>query len=111
KEARARLRRISRRQFVSEPQMHGRESRRASVWRIQHVRHGLQGRRPGLFAPVPASQSRGRKPKRKMTVTRSLNKKPWLKYWGKLRYLRQETKRINRIIERHTEEIDKAMWR
>ena len=46
-----------------------------------------------------------------MTSTQSLDKKPWLKYLGKLRYLRQETKRINRVIERHTEEIDKAMWR
>jgi len=46
-----------------------------------------------------------------MTVTRSLNKKPWLKYLGKLRHLRKETKGINRIIERHTEKIDKAMWR
>ena len=46
-----------------------------------------------------------------MTSTQSLDKKPWLKHVGKLRHLRQETKRINRIIERHTEKIDKAMWR
>lgn len=39
------------------------------------------------------------------------DKKPWLKHLGKLKHLRRETKRINRIIEEHAEKIDPEMWR
>jgi hypothetical protein len=37
--------------------------------------------------------------------------KPWLKHVGKLKHLRKETKRINRVIEQRAEKIDLEMWR
>ena len=37
--------------------------------------------------------------------------KPWLKHVGKLKHLRKETKRINRVIDEHVEKIDSEMWR
>jgi len=37
--------------------------------------------------------------------------KPWLKHVGKLKHLRKESKRINRVIEEHTEKIDAELWR
>ena len=46
-------------QSVSEPEMHRRDGRRASVRRIQYVGHGFEGRRPGLSAAVFAGEERG----------------------------------------------------
>jgi hypothetical protein len=43
-------------------------------------------------------------------VTRS-TEKPWVKHMGKLKHLRRETTRINRIIEQDSEQIDAEMWR
>jgi hypothetical protein len=37
--------------------------------------------------------------------------KPWLKHMGKLKHLRKETARINRLIEEESEKIDPEMWR
>ena len=37
-------------------------------------------------------------------------KKPWMAAFGKLKHLRKETARINRIIEEETERIDPEMW-
>jgi hypothetical protein len=37
--------------------------------------------------------------------------KPWLKHFGKLKHLRKETARINRLIEEDSEKIDPEMWR
>ena len=48
----ARQARVPRRQPLPQPQVHRRAGRRASVRRLQHVRHGLEGRRPRLPAPV-----------------------------------------------------------
>jgi 1-pyrroline-5-carboxylate dehydrogenase len=45
-------REIPRRQSVFQPQMHGRDGGRASLWRIQHERHGFEGGRPGLPVAV-----------------------------------------------------------
>ena len=42
---------------------------------------------------------------------RSLNKKPWIKHLGRLKHLRKETKRIERVIHQHAEETDLEMWR
>jgi hypothetical protein len=36
--------------------------------------------------------------------------RPWMKHMGKLKDLRKETARINRVIEESFEEIDPAMW-
>lgn len=36
--------------------------------------------------------------------------KPWLKHMGKLKHLRRETARINRLIEADSEKIDRSMW-
>jgi hypothetical protein len=35
--------------------------------------------------------------------------KPWLKHMGKLKHLRKETARINRLIEEESEKIDPEM--
>jgi len=37
--------------------------------------------------------------------------KPWLKHVGRLKHLRKETRRINRLIETDSEKIDVEMWR
>jgi hypothetical protein len=37
--------------------------------------------------------------------------KPWVKHMGKLKHLRKETSRINRLIEEDSEKIDPEMWR
>jgi hypothetical protein len=37
--------------------------------------------------------------------------KPWMKLAGKLKHLRKETARINRLIEEDSERIDPEMWR
>ncbi len=50
---------VPRRQPLFQSQVHGRDGRRASLRRLQHERHGLKGRRPGLFDPVHPGQERG----------------------------------------------------
>src|SRR5207245_1274111 len=47
---------VPRRQFVFEPEVHRRDGWGASVWRVQHVRDGLEGGRERLFAAVHAGQ-------------------------------------------------------
>ena len=47
---------VLRRQPVHQSQVHRSDGGRASLWRIQYVRHGFEGGRPGLFAAVPAGQ-------------------------------------------------------
>jgi hypothetical protein len=37
--------------------------------------------------------------------------KPWVKLMGKLKHLRKETERINRLVEQDSENIDAEMWR
>ncbi len=37
-------------------------------------------------------------------------RKPWVRHLGKLKHLHKETQRINRSIERETENIDPEMW-
>ena len=37
--------------------------------------------------------------------------KPWMEYFGKLKHLRKETRRINKIIEEASEKIDTEMWK
>src|SRR5436309_590707 len=47
---------ISRRQSLSEPEVHRRDGWSTPVWRIQHVRDGLESGRERLFAAVYAGQ-------------------------------------------------------
>ena len=47
---------LPRRQPVFQPEVHRRDGGRAPVRRLQHVRHGFQGRRAGLSIAVPASE-------------------------------------------------------
>ena len=47
----------------------------------------------------------------KLKAEAELDKKPWLQLFGKLKHLRRETERINRIIEEETEKIDPEIWR
>lgn len=37
--------------------------------------------------------------------------KPWIRHMGKLKHLRKETARINRLIEEDSEKIDAELWR
>jgi len=37
-------------------------------------------------------------------------RKPWMKHMGKLKDLRKETARINKVIEEAFEELDSRMW-
>jgi hypothetical protein len=46
----------------------------------------------------------------KLSAGRS-DEKPWMKSFGKLRALRKETARINRIIEVEFERIDSEDWK
>ena len=41
----------------------------------------------------------------------SSDQKPWMKHVGKLKHLRKETRRINKIIESTFEQIDPEVWR
>jgi hypothetical protein len=47
----------------------------------------------------------------KLKSDASQEEKPWLKHMGKLKHLRKETARINRLIEKDSEKIDPEMWR
>lgn len=49
--------------------------------------------------------------KDKLTAEAKAGGKPWLKAMGKLKHLRKETERINRLIEEEFEKIDPEMWR
>lgn len=39
------------------------------------------------------------------------SEKPWVRHMGKLKHLRKETARINRLIQEDAEKIDPEMWR
>ncbi|MCL2661501.1 MAG: hypothetical protein FWD64_13415, partial [Acidobacteriaceae bacterium] len=43
-------------------------------------------------------------------LTAVSNEKPWMDTFGKLRHLRKETARINRIIEEEFEQIEPEDW-
>ncbi|MGH9736038.1 MAG: hypothetical protein ACRD8A_15780 [Candidatus Acidiferrales bacterium] len=47
----------------------------------------------------------------KPTKKRKGAEKPWVKEMGKLKYLRKETGRVSRLIEKDSEKIDVEMWR
>ena len=49
--------------------------------------------------------------KEKLTADAKSVEKPWVKHMGKLKRLRKETSRINRLIEEDSEKIDSEMWR
>ena len=49
--------------------------------------------------------------KDKLAAAKKSAEKPWLKLAGKLKHLRRETARINRLIEEDSEKIDPEMWR
>jgi hypothetical protein len=42
----------------------------------------------------------------RLQATPANDPKPWMKYFGKLKHLRKETRRINKIIEDASEKID-----
>ena len=39
------------------------------------------------------------------------DEKPWMKHIGKLKHLRKETARIDKIIEEEFEQIDPELWK
>jgi hypothetical protein len=49
--------------------------------------------------------------KDKLAASAKTGDKPWVKFMGRLRHLRQETGRINRLIDESSEKIDLEMWR
>ncbi len=49
--------------------------------------------------------------KDKLAADSKASEKPWVKHMGKLKHLRKETERINRLIEEDSENIDAEMWR
>lgn len=49
--------------------------------------------------------------KEKLAETQKNGEKPWVKLMGKLKHLRKETARINRLIDEDSEKIDAEMWR
>ena len=49
--------------------------------------------------------------KDKLAAPKKAAERPWLKLAGKLKHLRRETARINRVIEEETEKIDPEIWR
>lgn len=49
--------------------------------------------------------------KDKLAANPKAGEKPWVKHMGKLRHLRKETERINRLIEEEFEQIDPEIWR
>lgn len=46
----------------------------------------------------------------KLRADSPTNDKPWMKHVGKLKHLREETKRINEFIEETFEKIDPEVW-
>ena len=49
--------------------------------------------------------------KEKLSAEAKAGEKPWVKHMGKLKHLKQETKRINARIEEDSEKIDAEIWR
>lgn len=49
--------------------------------------------------------------KDKLASDAKASEKPWVKHMGKLKHLRKESARVNRLIEEDSEEIDMEMWR
>jgi hypothetical protein len=49
--------------------------------------------------------------KDKLAADAKGSEKPWVKHMGKLKHLRKETARINRIIQEEFEKIDPEIWR
>jgi hypothetical protein len=49
--------------------------------------------------------------KDKLASDAKASEKPWVKHMGKLKHLRKESARINRLIEEDSEKIDMEMWR
>ena len=49
--------------------------------------------------------------KDKLALKSSAREKSWVKHMGKLKHLRKETERINRLIEEDSEKVDLEMWR
>jgi len=46
----------------------------------------------------------------KLKESPASSQKPWMKHVGKLKHLRKETVRINKLIEEAFEEVDTEMW-
>jgi hypothetical protein len=46
----------------------------------------------------------------KLKAAPATGQRPWMKHMGKLKDLRKETKRINRVIEEAFEKVDPEVW-
>jgi len=47
----------------------------------------------------------------KLREPRTSGEKPWMKSFGKLKHLRKETARINKLIEEEFEKVEPEMWK
>lgn len=47
----------------------------------------------------------------KLAPKNGAGEKPWIKLMGKLKHLRKETARVNRLVEEDSEKIDAEIWR
>ena len=47
----------------------------------------------------------------KLKPKTGVGEKPWIKLMGRLKHLRKETARVNRLIEEDSEKIDAEIWR
>jgi hypothetical protein len=48
--------------------------------------------------------------KDKLVADAKNSEKPWVKHMGKLKHLRKENARINKLIEEAFEKVDPEMW-
>ncbi|HEV3420859.1 MAG TPA: hypothetical protein VG075_11185 [Candidatus Acidoferrum sp.] len=62
-------------------------------------------------AGIPLRQFVTEAVEQKLRETGPEGQKPWMKHIGKLKDLRKETKRIDRIIEETFETIDEDLWK
>jgi hypothetical protein len=46
----------------------------------------------------------------KLKESPAIDQRPWMKHMGKLKHLRKENIRINKLIEEAFEEVDPEMW-
>ena len=46
----------------------------------------------------------------KLKAPRAARDKPWMKHLGRLKHLRKETERINKVVDEAFEHIDAEMW-
>jgi len=60
---------------------------------------------------IPLRQFLTEAVEQKLRDSNGSGEKPWMKSFGKLKHLRKETARINKLIEEEFEKIEPEMWK